>query len=63
MVRRFALVAGLLVVGSTLGGCFSITDFEGDVRQINHYGKEIHKMRVMTNKYFMDYDVESPFED
>ena len=63
MLRKVAITAGLMVSVNLLGGCFSLTDFDGNMRQINHYGKELHDWRVMANKYFMDYDSESPFED
>ena len=62
MVRRIVLCAGLLGLVTALSGCFSL-NYDEDVRQINHYGKSFDEMRKMTNKYFMDYDADNPFED
>lgn len=61
MVRR--MVVSLAVLGALgLGGCMSL-NFDENTRQINHYGKSLHDMRVLTNKYFFDYDEDNPFED
>ena len=61
MLRRIVLFAGLVgIVGLT--GCFSLNQDENS-RQIDHYGKSFDEIRKMTNKYFMDYDQDDPFED
>ena len=62
MVRRILLSTALLVFVASTGGCLSL-NFDENVRQINHYGKAAHEMRLLTNKYFFDYDQENPFED
>jgi hypothetical protein len=61
MIRRFALMAGLAGVVS-LTGCFSL-NYDEDVRQINHYGKQADDLRKLTNKYFFNYDADNPFEE
>lgn len=61
MIRRIALMTGLLGAVS-LTGCFSL-NFDEDVRQINHYGKSADEIRKLTNKYFLDYDADNPFEE
>ncbi len=63
MVRRIVLTACLLASTATLGGCFTLTDYSENVRQINHYYESINDIRLLTNKMFFDYDTESPFED
>jgi len=62
MLRRLVLTSALVGVVAGLGGCMSL-NFDEDVRMINHYGKEIHEIRLLTNKTFFDYDQENPFED
>ncbi len=61
MIRRIVLVAGLFgAVGLT--GCFSL-NYDEDVRQINHYGKDLDDLRKLTNKYIWNYDTDNPFEE
>ncbi len=63
MVRRVVLLATLVAATLSVGGCFSLTNWDENVRQINHYGKSLDDWRDMTNKYWFDYDKNNPFED
>lgn len=62
MARRIVTCAALLGLASLLPGCFSLTNMDDNVAQINKYGDDAHEMRLMTNKYFFNYDHENPFE-
>ncbi len=62
MVRRVVLLGTLLVTMTAVSGCFSLTDWDENVRQINHYGDTASEWRDMTNKYFFDYDKHNPFD-
>ena len=62
MVRRFVLLGTLLTAMMTVSGCLSLTDWDENVRQINHYGDTASEWRDMTNKYFFDYDKHNPFD-
>ena len=59
MIRRIALMAGLVCVVS-LTGCFSL-NYDEDVRQIDHYGRMLDKMRRDANKIIFAYDQDDPF--
>ena len=61
MVRRVVLLGTLVVAALSVSGCLSLTDWDENVRQINHYGDEMANWRDMTNKYFFDYDKHNPF--
>ena len=63
MGKKLALLGllGAMTVG--LSGCFSATNWDENVRMINHWGSELDDMRHMTNHYFFDYDKDNPFED
>jgi hypothetical protein len=61
MIRRMALMAGLVGIVS-LTGCFSL-DYDDNVRQINHYSHKLDDMRKFTNKYFFNYDADNPFDE
>ena len=61
MIRRIALMAGLFGVVS-LTGCFSL-NYDEDVRQIDHYGRTLDRMRKDANKLIFAYDQDNPFED
>ena len=62
MIRKLVLSVALLGAAGSLPGCFSFNMEEND-RMIDHWGKSIDEMRVLTNKYFFDFDRDSPFED
>jgi hypothetical protein len=62
MIRKFMLSAALLAAVGSLGGCFSLNMDENE-RMINHWGKSADEIRALTNKYFFDFDRDSPFED
>ena len=61
MFRKIAMSAGLLAVVSALGGCFSLTNYEDDTRMINKWGRDMDDIRVLTNKYFFNYDANDPY--
>lgn len=61
MIRKIAMSAGLLVVVSALGGCFSLTNWDEDTQMINKWGRDAHDMRTLTNKYFFNYDANDPY--
>lgn len=63
MIRKGLLSLVLLGVVGSLGGCFTITNMDENERMINHWGKSFDEMRALTNKYFFDFDRDSPFED
>ena len=62
MVRRVVLLGTLVVAAISVSGCLSLTDWDENVRQMNHYGNEMEKWRDMTNKHFFDYDRHNPFD-
>ena len=62
MVRRVVLLGALLVAMTSVSGCLSLTDWDENVRQINHYGDTASEWRDSTNKYFFDYDKHNPFD-
>jgi hypothetical protein len=61
MIRRIALMVGLFGVVS-LTGCFSL-NYDEDVRQIDHYGRQFDSMRRDANKLLFAYDQDNPFQD
>lgn len=63
MIRRVAISLGLLAAVSGLGGCFSLTNWDDDVRMINKWGSDLDDMRVLTNKYFFNYDANDPYSN
>jgi hypothetical protein len=62
MVRKLVALAGVLALAVSAGGCFSL-NMDENILMIDHLGKDMHEMRVMTNKYFFGIDTESPFLD
>lgn len=62
MLRKIVLSAALVGVVGSLGGCFSLNMGENE-RMINHWGKNMDEVRALSNKYFFDFDRDSPFED
>jgi len=62
MVRRVVLLGTLVVAALSVSGCLSLTDWDENVRQLNHYGDSMEEWRDMTNKYFFDYDRHNPFD-
>ncbi len=62
MVRKLVVLAGLFAVSTSLSGCFSL-NFDETVRMINTWGQDAHEMRVMTNKYFFNFDRDDPFAE
>ncbi len=62
MVRRVVLLGTLLTAMTMVSGCFTLTDWDENVRQINHYGDQAGEWRDMTNKYFFNYDKHNPFD-
>ena len=62
MVRRFVLLGTLFAAMTAVSGCLSLTDWDENIRQINHYGDTAEEWRDMTNKYFFDYDKHNPFD-
>ena len=61
MIRKIVAMASLVIVAAGIGGCFSL-NVDEDIRMIDHYGKNLHDMRVLTNKHFFDFDSNNPFE-
>ncbi len=62
MIRRVVLLGTLLVAMMSVSGCLSLTDWDENVRQLNHYHDTAGEWRDMTNKYFFDYDRHNPFD-
>ena len=62
MVRRIVLLGTLFAAMTAVSGCLSLTDWDENIRQINHYGDTASEWRDMTNKYFFDYDKHNPFD-
>jgi hypothetical protein len=62
MIRKIGLTAAFLAASAGLPGCFSLNMEEND-RMISHWGRSLDEMRALTNKYFFDFDRDSPFED
>ncbi len=63
MVRRVVLLGTLFAGMVAVSGCFSLTNWDENIRQVNHYGKSADEWRDMTNKYFFDYDKSDPWAD
>jgi hypothetical protein len=61
MIRKFVVSAGLLAVVGALGGCFSLTNYDEDTRMINKWGSDLHDVRILTCKYFFNYDPTDPY--
>lgn len=61
MIRKATLTAGLLAVVGSLGGCFSVTDWDENARMANKWKDDANDMRMLTNKYFFNYDAEDPY--
>ena len=61
MVRKIVAVAALLTVGAGISACFSL-NMDEHIRMIDHYGENVHDIRVLTNKHFFDFDTDNPFE-
>lgn len=62
MARRIVLLAALVACGAGMGGCTFSLNYDENVRYINHVGNSLHEIRILTNKYWFDYDQENPFE-
>ncbi len=63
MVRKVFTAAFLAAITVSVSGCFSLTNWDENIRMINHYGESANEWRDLTNKYFFDYDKNNPFED
>ncbi len=63
MIRKLFLSSLVAALAFSLSGCFSLTNWDENVRMINHYGKSADEWRDATNKYFFDYDKNDPFND